>query len=319
MLRLNPALIPRPNGFVNLGATCYLNSALQCLLTCTSLFEVLQKQKSHVSFQSSPIAKSLLILYERSLSGADISQDCIAVWKCLLQFASARDERVRLTSGQQDAPECITLIFDALSHIPDVERLFTYRHRVRIFCRDCESWVSERESEYYIFEVQANLKTEQASCNAALDVNYNRSLPLNEFLMRQNTFIDADYKCPKCEVQSVKYKVTDIVMVPEILPIMLKKYEKKEVVLYPEELRFPTRTANGRSAELIYKLIARSEHSGGRGGGHYWADCIRASSSRAPTINWTCLNDMSVSNSSAPLPSINTYLLMYHFVGVRPK
>lgn len=315
MLRWNADLVPPPRGFMNLGVTCYLNSALQCILTCTSLFEMLQQQRDTPEFRANIIAVKLLEMHERGLAHMDTSRDCIVIAKILAHISSQRDDPMRMTSGQQDAQECMSLIFDELSKVPGMEDLFRYRHRVEIFCHDCDSWVSNREEEFYFFEVQADLKTEQHERNRELDPDFGRSVPLNKYLRQQNTFVDADYKCPNCGERGVKYKTTKVVMIGEILPVMLKKYGQKNNIAYPSTLSFPA--CNGTVA-LVYELVARAEHSGSLLGGHYWADAVRTvSDGTTARPRWAQLNDMSVSPSRSPTPTANSYLLMYHYVGQR--
>jgi ubiquitin C-terminal hydrolase len=91
-------------------------------------------------------------------------------------------------------------------------------------------------------------------------------------------------------------------MVPEILPIVFKKYMNKSITPFPATLEF---VSNGIQTKLIYKLVAQSEHSGNMMGGHYWAICQRKS-------DWQTLNDLSVSSGQAG-PTINTYMIFYHY------
>ena len=96
-------------------------------------------------------------------------------------------------------------------------------------------------------------------------------------------------------------------MIPEILPIIFKKYDNKmkklEVkTLFPEKLEF---TASGGKKKLVYKLVAQCEHSGTLNGGHYYAIGLRKD-------GWKLLNDSFVTDGT-PGPTNNTYMVFYHF------
>ena len=148
-----------------------------------------------------------------------------------------------------------------------------------------------------------------------IDKYYDTALPLNDFLFKQNGFIDADCICPNvsCKKKGSKFKTTTLIMIPEILTVVLKKYKYKLLTPFPAKLEF---LAKGGTKKLIYILVAQSEHSGGMSGGHYWAICLRKSDN---TINskmvWKTLNDSSVSDGT-PGPTINSYILFYNFLKI---
>jgi ubiquitin C-terminal hydrolase len=53
-------------GFINKGATCYLNSLLQCILSCSSIYEVLKNKKNEPHIAKNKFAMELLNLFELS-------------------------------------------------------------------------------------------------------------------------------------------------------------------------------------------------------------------------------------------------------------
>jgi ubiquitin C-terminal hydrolase len=304
LVKYNKEYLPKGQGLINLGATCYFNSLLQCLLSCTSIFEVLTNIKDEEHVKNNSLAKHLLMLWESALRGENIYNICIPVWRDIISISQRQNNRVKMDSGQQDAHEGLMMFLDAMETIPEIRRLFMHRHLIQIFCDKCNDFVVEKKETNYVFEAQPDLKTEQVEKFKSVDEYYNTSMPLNEFLRKQNGYIDADFKCPKCQNLGEKLKITTLIMAPEILPVVFKKYRQKVVTPFPAKLEF---FAKGGNKKYIYKLVAQSEHSGSMAGGHYWAICDRKD-------GWKVLNDSRVENHSAG-PTENTYIIFYNYVG----
>ena len=244
LIPYNNALVPKGQGFVNLGATCYFNSILQCLLSCPSIFEVLYKNKDLDHIIKNPLAQNLMKLHTLAIQNVDIQRACIPVWKTILGIAQARQDNVKIDLGQQDAHEGLMMFLDVMDTLPEIKRLFEHRHRIKVLCDVCKTWVIDKNETNLTFEVQANLKTEQHVKFHAIDEYYNTSMPLNEFLRKQNGFIDENYVCPndECKQRGHKFKTTTLTMVPEILPILIKKYSRVKLVTpFPAKLEFMAR------------------------------------------------------------------------------
>jgi ubiquitin C-terminal hydrolase len=297
-------------GMRNMGATCYFNSIMQCILSCPAIFEVLEQNKDKAHIQKNPLAQSIMKLANRSISGDDLKESYIPIWSFILNTAQKRNDRVRMNFGQQDAHEGLLMFLDVLDDIPEIKRLFEHRHRHQIKCDKCDKWVMDKYETNLVFEVQPNLKTEQDVKFKDVDNCYDTAMPLNEFLRKQNGFVDNDYICPnaECKQKGSKFKTTTLTMVPEILPVVLKKYTNKMVTPFPGKLEF---LARGGTEKIVYRLVGQSEHSGTTQGGHYWAVCLRkTSASDDSTLTWKMLNDSSVSDAK-PGPTASSYILFY--------
>lgn len=306
LLPYNQEYVPPPLGFVNLGNTCYFNTLMQCLLSCPSIYQTLKKIADSGEVFKVRFAKNLLLLWETALQGKSIETLAIPIWSDIIKLASLKKDRIRMNTGQQDVHEGLMVFLDAMEYIPEILRLFKHRHKTVIHCPDCGKTSSEKSEENLTFEVQPNLQTEQISKFREIDSNFNKTATLNDFLMKQNSYVDKDYKCNECKVASEKYKTTTLTMVPEILVVLFKKYTQKIETPFPEELVFKS-----NSGKLFkYKLVSQAEHSGNTSGGHYWAIAKRRVNGE---LKWFTLNDSSCYPGN-PGPTANTYITFYCYV-----
>ena len=185
--------VPKGQGFINLGATCYFNSLLQCLLSCPSIYQVLDsiREKEHV--KSNRLAQNLLSLWDSSLKNSNIYNKCIPIWRDIIAISQSQKNHIRMNSGQQDAHEGLMMFLDAMETIPEVRQLFEHRHRTQAICEICKKCVIDKRETNLVFEAQQDLKTEQLQKFKELDEFYETSMPLNDFLKKQNGYVDENH------------------------------------------------------------------------------------------------------------------------------
>lgn len=374
LIPFNPAYLVQPNGFVNLGATCYFNSLVQCILSCTSLFETLHEYRNRPSVKNNEIAQMLLdIFYSNKKKDPNIIHKSAELWHKIFQHAQRRQDLVRFTSGQQDVHEGMMLLLDMIDNIAPVKTLWEMRYMVSITCPDCGKEIVRTEEttnmcQIYSDEVNPShptqtapvVKEDQASSangdqptpqtangdrptptngDKLIDTTANGDQPtppnangdhstlgiqelakketeskevtiksFNNFIMVNSSVVEK-FRCTnqECKSEKDKKKTHILQRVPEIVTVLLKKYNKKTLVKFPPTLVF--RADNGK--KFHYALVAQSEHSGSMSGGHYWSICLRCNES-GDSLEAYNLNDISSSKTDMR-PTENSYLIFYHF------
>ncbi len=323
-----------PIGFDNLGFTCYFNSLLQSLLSCTSFNETVLsldgtdnilvlclqqlvknlKQLDQLQTYKNKLSNSVELSNSTKLNNISsqieqinyqINQLGPLCWKSMIKkIAEKSPNLARFAIGQQCAAEGFSMFLDSLEKFDDIQNLFLHRRNNRLHCSNCNIWFSSVDEVHNIFEVEADLNANNEEMNIPQTKN------LNEFLLNQFGSVDENCRCSQCGIKSKKLRKSSLVMIPEILFIMSKKYKYengvgKKLNIYtdfPKQLTFTSNT----KTPLIYEAVAQIEHVGNLHSGHYYAICRRSG-------GWFCLNDMGV-NSSEFHPTNNTYIVLYHIL-----
>lgn len=322
LINYNPNLELRPFGFNNLGSTCYFNAVLQSLLSCTSFVEKLLYNKNNKYYKENPVIKNITELIEMALLNNNsndvnlinkIQQMSPNIWHKMIMLLykknNIKDNNYMI--GQQCAREGFHCLLESMDNVDDIQNIFLHRYKNMIYCIDCKKCVSNVDSVCSLFEVQPDLKTEQIERFKKFDIflddnenNFNSEM--NKFLLKQTGYVDKYYICPECKKKGEKYKISCLVMVPEVLVVLSKKYianNKLDIYTdFPKELEFKGKD----NLILKYEAVSQIEHSGGLNGGHYWSISRRKD-------GWYVLNDNQYTKSEF-MPTKNTYIVFYHLM-----
>jgi len=314
--------VPEPFGFKNLGATCYFNALLQSIISCPAFTRILVEQKDNEDYKNNPVVQPLVQMVDVMNDDKIETKDkekffhglAPTVWKAVFAKAMQRQDNVKFTPGQECAREGFHLFLEALDGLSEIQNLFLHRYQTLIFCQDCNKWVVNKECEYSLFEIQPSMISPQLFRFKEIDPNYNKKQSLESFLKKQNSYVDEFFRCPECKKVESKFQTTRLLMIPEILVVLSKKYDMRgrrkshEVTEFPSELMFEGKSEEGKEATpMKYDAVSRIEHMGSMNGGHYNCHAKRKDG------KWYLLDDSSVAPGSFT-PTKNTYLTFYHIV-----
>jgi hypothetical protein len=324
----DPALAPAPFGQQNTGATCYWNSTLAALASCTAFTRAVLANESLLAHSRTGRA---MHAYVRSYcEGLPPATGTTAVLHALVDDLRERSPTIVFGRGQESASEALVLLLDMMapprapealppgvpaSYDSPVTQLFIHRYLCTVHCLTCQNRVSTMSDyavNFNLFDMDRRPPTTPAQFSEAV----------------QNIYQELrDYRCPVCAAPTVAARHYRLAMIPEIMFCMFNLYEgfggAHRARYFPPALRIPA-IAGG---DYEFRVVAQVEHWGGLGGGHYWARGLRAapslatSSSAASELTTSSqklsvyqLNDMGVQPAQFA-PSANTYIVVYNYAG----
>lgn len=278
-VKFNSSYLPYPHGFINTGVTCYFNSLMQCLLSCTSMTQYITTKEN-----TDPLYRAYRELIQLSICGRPAAINGASVVFTTLYNTLRTSRRYRTFGfGQEDVGEGFHLFIDML-HSKYVERLFEHRFKTRIECTCGHITV---------------LCDEGLVCN----INVRAITDITTYMTNTQSTLEG-YRCTKCASTAPKLQTRKITMVPEILVFLLEKFDHKVHVDIPQTIAVPSMTRNPH----VFKFVAQAEHSGSRTSGHYWSRALRRTSNGIHSYK---LNDTHVT-ASALQPTLESYMLFYH-------
>lgn len=280
----DPAYVIVLTGLNNTGAICWCNSLMQSLLSCSSFNQKMLKYATNL--RSNDIANTYVDALRISQLPRDIEKngnkiqcqqnDAYRLYTlssniigALINVMTKKKRQFTFGRQQECVQEAITLILDMLDFKP-ITNLFIVRYARLIRCQQCQKITScEKDTDKENTFVDYHIGTSNARSS-------------DDFIKRIISFKSpvSDYKCEKCNKNAGNtVRVEELRLVREIITIVLKdRYFDGLTMLGPRrQIWFPRqfRIGGANGAEFHYKLVAVMEHSGGLGGGHYWATVLR--------------------------------------------
>lgn len=188
---LNEESAPEPHGFINTGVICYWNSLMQCLLSCTSINDIL-KSEQYIKLQT--------------------SQDSHSFLQYVIQQLRAKNINYTFGNSQESASEALVLLTEVLP----IDYLLHHRYRRYVECGNCGKLSDIKKEHTLHFEMFG-----------AVAEAISNTTEFIQFLKRRQTHI-TDYICDHCDMTSAKSTRYEILeMLPEIIILVYNKYFNK--------------------------------------------------------------------------------------------
>ena len=288
--------LPLPPGMINLGATCYLNSQIQCLTQNIAF------QRGVLSWRNESQMKTSL--ERKAVPDVGINAALINLQKLLAELQHTPKNTIDTTefasslnlleSEMQDPNEFSRLLLDRMMDLcPALKRLLKTLFQGEIcystVCYTCQSIRSRKET---IMELSLPIPTNNAqnkkqksssSSSAGKKSKINiQSFSiidcLTEYLKIEELHSENQYHCEKCNKKCNARRSVSFVSLPPVLQIQLNRYifdiqrnvkrKRLEEATLPHTLNFKV---NGKCKE--YVLCGVLNHLGTSAyGGHYVAE-----------------------------------------------
>ena len=245
-------------GLKNMGNTCYMNSAIQCLNSIPDIAEWIMKQPTPLSHTN--IIDVYISLVQSMWSGRHA---CVTPHK-LKQYVS-RSAFIFSDDGQKDAHELMNSFLNAIEAVDSnsfLVNLFRIHTKSKVTCNECQHVDITDEKLTFLPLPVPEIKS----------LNYKKVL-LEDLIKDfcQEDELEGQYYCQQCQMcQSGRHRTIIDRPLPRALIIQLKRfpfdgtYRKiNTLVQYEHEHR------NLLSDNDRYELRAVSMHSGSLAGGHY--------------------------------------------------
>ena len=311
-------------GFTNLGNTCYMNSALQCICH----LEELSYQNDNFTLdctkkspQNDYNLMSELMKLQKEI-WKDNKEGVVSTRNILIEFIKrCQKEKLYFESfNQNDCQDFLNKLIDLLHgsikrKVNIVIKGEPKTNYDNLKIKGINEWKSFFESNYsYIIKTFYSQLLSITSCpecdyittnhepimtiTLTLEDNYNDLYDcLDEFVKQNVLDMDNTWKCDKCGEKVCPQKKINFWDLSPVIIILIKQFRLNRKINkhieFPEFLNMKKYCVNSKKNSMNYKLKGVCIHSGGLHGGHYYAMCYNYN-----TKKWNIHNDTSVQETT---------------------
>ncbi len=287
------------HGIINVGSTCYLNTAIQCMFHCKSILDFTMKSSNNSAF-TTVLRDLLATIWEKSEIG--VPRQFIQVSRHLFK------DRMEILE-QNDMEEFLHVLIERLTKdhgetIDESKIQLLERKAHGSFVRQMDklivdmdlSWVKAHKNEYSILvELMYGQQITQTQCLTCKAINHNHevfttfplafpSVPADSTVLSIESLLQFNmkaelvcgWKCDICRSDATCRKSIKFWRLPRILMIVLKRFnsglEKTKTAVKID----PTLTLDDYTIfddKCDYNLVSLGCHVGNIHSGHYYAIC----------------------------------------------
>ncbi|KAL4491373.1 hypothetical protein ABPG72_008029 [Tetrahymena utriculariae] len=347
----------RKCGLLNIGNTCYMNSALQCVFNIPGFLDYFTsgKYKKEINQANKGIA------YEFAELASSIEQNTSKnnfQRPSGLKFAIQKVNQQFLGSGQQDSQEFLRTLLDGLHNdLNRVQGKKPYREleaniKLKPLNKIGEEWFQyylDRDNsivtDYFTGQLMSKVtcqvcQSESIAFDNFMDLSlsfmafrilnsYDLDRLIKAFLKEEN--LDDTYYCKNCKKHTKSKRQFYIWQLPDILVIHLKRFHfgsmrREKInfnVTFPiqdlDMCQYLERQTTGNQ-DCLYDLIGIVNHSGNLYGGHYTAQCKNPYDGTWNEFNDSQWDELNINAQNyEKMGSSEPYLLFYCKKGLAQK
>jgi ubiquitin C-terminal hydrolase len=278
---------------------------LQCFMSCTSVIAVFDNVADLRDRNELCTAVWKLIKLARA-GDAGVSSMSATIWEALRRQIRIMRLGTTLGAGMEDAHEGFVKFLEAFD-APEISELFEHRYRSKFECSKCNStWEVEKSTD----------SATGVFCKFELE-DFKRGDDLQNMVLHRKELADSNTKCKTCGERCIHTRTDRFIFTPEVIICMFSKFKpnaagtrfiyQKWAADAPEKIVIPGRGDD----EIVYRLVAISEHSGDTEGGHYWAHAARATPQGERMHR---LDDSRVGPPTDVGTTMSSYMAWYHVI-----
>ena len=287
-------------GLTNIGNTCFMNSAIQCLNSIPDLTQWIMKQSPPLNERN--VIDVYISLVQSMWSGRNA---CVNPGK-LKQMVS-RTAPIFIDFGQKDAQEFMNCLLNAIQDVDPksyLVNLFQIHTESKTICNKKQHVDITNESITFLPLPLPDMKSHAGSSVLLQDL-------IRDFC--QEDELTGQYYCQSCdECLSARQKTSIVESLPRALVIQLKRFpfdntSRKLDTLVHYELEHRNLLSNNDR----YTLCAVSMHSGSLCGGHYTTVARNYQNQKWYRFNDSHVGEIDSESVVAPLQARHAYILVY--------